>query len=174
MFILFVFIIIVFTFFGRIIFTSSSAGTFGNFGQSNYGAAKAGIAGFSRVMALELRKYGCTVNAISPAGTTRMTIDLREKRGAKVDVEDPEQNPNQVAAAVAWLASDKGKDITGQIIRAARGTVGIFHQPAVIKSFTKRSLWTVDDMDKIMPQLIEAKEKHDALVKEIGDSKLYE
>ena len=68
---------------GRIINFSSVSGLFGNFGQANYAAAKAGIAGFSRVMALELAKYGCTSNTISPGALTRMTIPLRENRGEK-------------------------------------------------------------------------------------------
>ncbi len=61
----------------RIINFSSTSGLFGNFGQANYGAAKAGIAGFTRVLALELAKYGTTVNTISPGALTRMTIPLR-------------------------------------------------------------------------------------------------
>ena len=65
----------------RIICFSSVSGLYGNFGQSNYGAAKAGIAGFASVLALELAKYGCTVNTISPGASTRMTIELRKARG---------------------------------------------------------------------------------------------
>ena len=65
----------------RIINFSSVSGLFGNFGQTNYGAAKAGIAGFSRVLALELAKYGCTVNTISPGAMTRMTIPLARGSG---------------------------------------------------------------------------------------------
>jgi NAD(P)-dependent dehydrogenase (short-subunit alcohol dehydrogenase family) len=72
----------------RIINFSSVSGLIGNFGQANYGAAKAGIAGFSRVLALELAKYGCTVNTISPGALTRMTIPLRENRGEKVGDHD--------------------------------------------------------------------------------------
>ena len=73
----------------RIINFSSVSGLYGNFGQSNYGAAKSGIAGFSRVLALELDKYGTTVNTISPGASTRMTIHLREARGLKTDLDDP-------------------------------------------------------------------------------------
>ena len=68
----------------RILNFSSVSGLFGNFGQSNYGAAKAGIAGFSRVLALELAKYECTVNTISPGAATRLTIPLMEGRGDAV------------------------------------------------------------------------------------------
>ena len=65
----------------RVINLSSVSGLYGNFGQSNYAAAKAGIAGFSRTLALELAKYGCTVNAISPGAATRLTIPLMQGRG---------------------------------------------------------------------------------------------
>src|SRR5262245_8241485 len=65
----------------RIINFSSVSGLFGNFGQSNYGAAKAGIAGYSRVLGLEMAKYECTVNTISPGAATRLTIPLMEGPG---------------------------------------------------------------------------------------------
>jgi len=152
----------------RIICFSSVSGLYGNFGQTNYGAAKAGIAGFARVMALELAKYGCTVNTISPGASTRMTIDLREQRGATVDVDAPDQSPAQIAPVVTWLASDEAQDVTAQIIDVMRGWVGIMQQPAVIRSFSKDGFWTLSDLDRIMPRLMKAKEEHDAAVKEKG------
>lgn len=152
----------------RILNFSSVSGLYGNFGQSNYGAAKAGIAGFSRVLALELAKYNTAVNVISPGALTRMTIHLREARGEKVNVDDPTQGPQQVAPVVTWLASEAGQGITGQIIDVMQGWVGIMQQPAVIRSFQSDKLWTLEALDKVMPQLIEAKKKHDESVKEAG------
>lgn len=148
----------------RIINFSSVSGLIGNFGQSNYGAAKAGIAGFSRVLALELQKYGTCVNVISPGAATRMTLDIYEARGMKVDPDDPVHGPQQIAPVVSWLASKQASGITGQIIHVARGQVAIMQQPAIVKAFQTDHVWTQDDLDSVMPQLAEAKKSHDAQV----------
>ena len=145
------------------------SGLFGNFGQSNYGAAKAGIAGFSRVVALELAKYSTTVNTISPGAATRMTIPLAEGRGQTVDPSDPTRGPQQIAPVVAWLASSGAQDVTGQIIHVSRGIVGIMQQPAIIRSFKSDSLWTFDELDRVMPGLLDAKREHDARAKKEGE-----
>lgn len=152
----------------RILNFSSVSGLYGNFGQSNYGAAKSGIAGFSRVLALELAKYNTCVNTISPGASTRMTIELRKARGADVDVDAPDQSPQQIAEVVTWLASDSAQDVNSQIIDVMQGWVGIMQQPAVIKSFTTDGMWTLDALDKAIPSLVEAKKEHDATVKEKG------
>jgi NAD(P)-dependent dehydrogenase (short-subunit alcohol dehydrogenase family) len=152
----------------RILNFSSVSGLFGNFGQSNYGAAKAGIAGFSRVLALELAKYGCTVNTISPGAATRLTIPLAEGRGETVDPRDPTRGPAQIAPVCTWLASSAAQEVTGQIINVMRGTIGIMQQPAVIRAFETERLWTLDDLDQVMPALLDAKREHDARVAEAG------
>jgi len=92
---------------GRIINTSSASGLIGNFGQANYGAAKAGIAGFTRVAAIEFAKHGITVNAIVPVAKTRMTEGISA-------VPD-EFGPEKVSPFVVFLASDLGKDVTGRV-----------------------------------------------------------
>ncbi len=104
----------------RIINFSSVSGLFGNFGQANYGAAKAGIAGFTRVLALELAKYGCTVNTISPGALTRMTIPLREARGETGGraSELEAGGPQHIAPLVAWLASESACGVSNQILHA--------------------------------------------------------
>ncbi len=152
----------------RIINFSSTSGLFGNFGQSNYGAAKAGIAGFTRVLSMELAKYGCTVNTISPAALTRMTIPLREARGQKVAETDLEAGgPQQVAPIVAWLASDAAAKVSNQILHSARGQVAIMQQPAIIKSFQKtKGAWTLEELDKYVPELLQAKADRDAQIKD--------
>ena len=143
----------------RIINFSSVSGLYGNFGQANYGAAKAGIAGFSRVLALELAKYGCTVNTISPGALTRMTIPLRENRGEEVDDSDIEEGgPQHIAPICVWLAGEEAAGITSEIFHTGRGGVAIMQQPRVIKQFRKaEGMWTLDELDNIVPQLIDAK-----------------
>ena len=135
---------------GRIINFSSVSGLYGNFGQANYAAAKAGIAGFSRVMALELAKYGCTSNTISPGALTRMTIPLRENRGENVgDSEIESGGPQHIAPICAWLASDASAGITSEIFHTGRGGIAIMQQPKIIKQFKKRgSVWSMDELDQ--------------------------
>jgi NAD(P)-dependent dehydrogenase (short-subunit alcohol dehydrogenase family) len=145
----------------RIINFSSVSGLFGNFGQSNDGAAKAGIAGFSRVLALELAKYGCTVNTISPGAATRMTIPLMDQRGKTVDPQDPLVGPQQIAPVVTWLASPRAQDLTGEILHVSRGRVAIMQQPAVIRAFKTDRLWTQEALDWMVPVLRQAKRAND-------------
>jgi NAD(P)-dependent dehydrogenase (short-subunit alcohol dehydrogenase family) len=142
----------------RIVNFSSVSGLYGNFGQTNYGAAKAGIAGFSRVLAKELEKYGCTVNTISPGAATRLTIPLMQGRGEPERANAPAQSPAQIAPVVSWLCSPKGQPFTAQIINVMGGEVGIMQQPAVIRAFTKGGvLFTQADLDHVMPQLLAAR-----------------
>jgi NAD(P)-dependent dehydrogenase (short-subunit alcohol dehydrogenase family) len=111
------------TFTGRVINTTSGAGLVGNFGQTNYATAKAGLAGMTQTLSLELYKLGVTVNAIGPAGATRITATMP---GAPAviepdDLADDEWNPMDPAVSspvVAWLASDQSQHVTGQVIRA--------------------------------------------------------
>lgn len=98
----------------RIINTTSASGLFGNIGQANYAAAKAGVASFSIVIARELARIGVTVNCIGPRAQTRMTEGLREVTPEQLERRDPEW----IAALVTWLASPASKDITGRVFEA--------------------------------------------------------
>jgi NAD(P)-dependent dehydrogenase (short-subunit alcohol dehydrogenase family) len=142
----------------RIVNFSSVSGLLGNFGQSNYGAAKSGIAGFSRVLALELAKFGCTVNTISPGAATRLTIPLMQGRGDAAAADDPKRSPAQIAPVVTWLASAAGQAVNGQVIHVMQGQVAIMQQYAVIRSFTKGgAAFTQEDLDRVMPELLAAR-----------------
>jgi len=104
--------------FGRVINTSSAAGVLGNFGQTNYAAAKAGLVGFTNVLALEGAKFNITANAIAPVARTRMTEDILGKLADSV-------NPELVSPLVVWLASEDCTD-TGHIFTVGGGRVARF------------------------------------------------
>jgi NAD(P)-dependent dehydrogenase (short-subunit alcohol dehydrogenase family) len=106
---------------GRIINTSSTSGIYGNVGQTNYGAAKAGIAAFTIIAARELGRIGVTVNAISPTAYTRMTDTLREYTKEDIEVRDP----SWVSPTVVYLSSVEAGDITGRVIQAGSGRVAV-------------------------------------------------
>jgi NAD(P)-dependent dehydrogenase (short-subunit alcohol dehydrogenase family) len=93
---------------GRIIMTSSTSGLLGNFGQTNYGAAKAGIAGFMRCLWLEGLKYGVTVNVLAPTAMSRLTEDILPE-----GVQD-KFPPENVSPAIVWLCSDEAKEVSGR------------------------------------------------------------
>jgi len=105
----------------RLINTSSASGLFGNVGQTNYGAAKAGIAAFTIISATELSQYGITVNAIAPRAQTRMTEGLRER----TEEEIKRRNPRWVAPIVVWLASEESRDVTGRVFEAGDGILKV-------------------------------------------------
>jgi len=108
----------------RIINTSSPSGIYGNIGQANYGAAKAGIAAFTVITAMELAKYGVTVNALAPAAYTRMTADL--PGFSQMDEEAQEKlGPRWIANVATWLASPEASGVTGRIFDVAGQRVGI-------------------------------------------------
>ena len=111
--------------YGRIINITSSAGLRGNFGQSNYGAAKAGIMGLTLVWAIELGKYGVTVNAMAPAGLTRMVGTIPGMEGKQPP---PEMNPELNGPMVAFLASEKAAHVNGQIFGRRGFGYTIFQQ----------------------------------------------
>ncbi|MGB3442844.1 MAG: SDR family NAD(P)-dependent oxidoreductase [Actinophytocola sp.] len=99
---------------GRLVNTTSVSGLFGNPGQANYGAAKAGIAAFTMIASLEAQRYGVTVNAVSPGAATRMT-DSIPGRASSESVLDDTRSPRWVAAVVCWLASRRSDGVTGRV-----------------------------------------------------------
>lgn len=122
--------------YGRVVSTSSAAGIFGNFGQANYGAAKMGLVGFTRVLAAEGAKYNIKANAIAPLALTRMTETLMGALGEKLD-------PALVTPVVAWLAHEDC-DVSGEIYSVGGGRVArVFIGET--QGFTKKGL-TLEDV----------------------------
>jgi len=129
--------------YGRIVNITSSAGLRGNFGQTNYGAAKAGIMGMTFVWSMELGRYGITVNAVAPAGATRMTAGLYERSGKEPP---PEENPALNAPLVAYLASEAAAHVNGQILGRTEYAYTLFQHPKQIAWMWKDGGWTAADV----------------------------
>ena len=106
----------------RVVNTTSASGLFGNAGQANYGAAKAGVLGFTTIAAMELERYGVTVNAVAPAGRTRMTDAMFPP--APDDGFDRLHATNN-APLVVWLGSDDSAGITGRVFEVAGATIRV-------------------------------------------------
>jgi NAD(P)-dependent dehydrogenase (short-subunit alcohol dehydrogenase family) len=112
----------------RVICTSSTSGLFANPGQSNYGAAKSGIATFAVIASKELARYGVTVNAIAPGARTRMTENLGGGRPAPEPGQWDERDPENIAPLVTWLASAESAGVTGQVFLVGGGRIGVARQ----------------------------------------------
>ena len=123
--------------YGRIVNTSSAAGIFGNFGQTNYGAAKAGLVGLTRVLAVEGAKNNIKANAIAPVAKSRMTEDILGPIADNLD-------PKFVTPVVAWLAHEDCP-VTGEVYSCAGGHVSrIF--TAVTPGWTNKNDLSVEDI----------------------------
>ena len=105
----------------RLINTSSVSGIYGNPGQTNYGAAKAGIASFSVIAARELARYGVTVNCIAPGALTRLTEDLLPDES----ISEGQMDPRWVAPIITWLASTESRQVTGRVFEASGSVLAI-------------------------------------------------
>ena len=132
---------------GRIIMTSSTSGRLGNFAQTNYGAAKAGIAGFMRCLWLEGVKYGITVNVLAPTATSRLTADILP--------EEIQENfpPEAVSPAVVWLCTDEAKDISGRQWLVAGNNVSLlsWQLTPIAQASADAEPWAVADIgEKIL------------------------
>jgi NAD(P)-dependent dehydrogenase (short-subunit alcohol dehydrogenase family) len=125
--------------YGRIINITSSAGLRGNFGQTNYGAAKAALMGLTFIGALELGRYGITINAVAPAGATRMTAALFERSG---EAPPPEQDPALNAPLVAFLASERAAHVNGQLLGRTDYAYTLFQHPKQIAFMWRDGGWT--------------------------------
>ena len=108
---------------GRIINTTSVSGIYGNPGQTNYGAAKAGIAAFTNIAALEMARYGVTVNAVAPVALTHMTEGLGP--APETDEDRERRSPRWIAPIITWLASEESKAVSGRVFEASGDVLAI-------------------------------------------------
>jgi NAD(P)-dependent dehydrogenase (short-subunit alcohol dehydrogenase family) len=129
---------------GRVINTSSPSGVFGNIGQSNYGAAKAGIAGFTLIAAQELHRYGVTVNCLAPNARTRMTEETFDM-GAPSEGFDP-LDPSNMSPLVVALSADTAQDITGQVFHVWGGAINALQGWSAGELFSADEKWNADDL----------------------------
>ncbi|MBY8992081.1 MAG: SDR family NAD(P)-dependent oxidoreductase [Candidatus Lokiarchaeota archaeon] len=144
--------------FGRIINTASDSGLFGNVGQSNYGAAKSGIATFSVIVSRELAKYA-TVNCVVPSARTRMTTDLTPRMGDYMKAKTPDGfdifHPSHFAPIVAYLATDEAKGINGEVFRAIADKVWVYRGWRAVKKISNDwKPFTTQQLADRMPELM--------------------
>ena len=157
--------------YGRIVNYSSVSGLNGNSGQANYGAAKAGVAGLTRVAARDLGRYGVTVNCIAPGAATRLTAtvpssarEIRARAGvagaqgpatpapAQDPAADPMRGPDMVAPMTIYLLLDEAWNINGRIFQVAGGHVGLLQDMyPPFKNIYKNGKWTLDELRQLVP-----------------------
>lgn len=138
---------------GRIINTASESGLFGNPGQANYAAAKAGIAALTLVLARELQRTNVTVNAIAPRARTRMTEELMAGFAPEEGGWDPVA-PENVSPLVAWLASDAAPHVSGQLFIVWGGEIALVEPWHIVASVdTGGRRWEVDELTGAVAEL---------------------
>jgi NAD(P)-dependent dehydrogenase (short-subunit alcohol dehydrogenase family) len=159
--------------YGRIVNFSSISGLRGISGQSNYGAAKAGIAGLTRVVARDLGRYGVTCNAIAPGAATRMTMTVPDTaRTARAragiggaggaapaapvaDIRRPQvealREPEYVAPMVVWLCTDAAWNVNGKVFNVSGGTISLSSEEVPLRQINKQGTWTIDELASLVP-----------------------
>ena len=141
---------------GRIINTSSPSGIYGNVGQTNYGAAKAGIASFTIIAAMELARYGVTVNAIAPVAATRMTIPLQAGGAPTVaDGEWSPGDPGNIAPLVVWLGSREAAGVTGRVFNVRGDRISVAEGWHAGEEVAAGRRWDPVELGEIIPGLVE-------------------
>ena len=143
----------------RLVNTSSPSGIYGNVGQANYGAAKAGIAAFTQILGEELWRYGVLANAIAPSALTGMTAGLTgykdrlDELEARTGWKNP-GGPEHIVALVVWLGSPLCT-ANGQVFNVRAGHVSVAEGWRVGPSIEKEGTWEVDELDRLLPDLID-------------------
>ncbi len=151
---------------GRIITFSSTSGLWGNSGQANYGAAKSGVGGLTKVVARDVGRYGVTANAIVPMAQTRMTTGVptaartaRASGGIALGVPEgtteAEFDPEDIAPFVAYLASDFAAGVNGQFFLVYGKSVSLMSQPRLERTVLKpEGFWSVEELADLLPRTI--------------------
>jgi NAD(P)-dependent dehydrogenase (short-subunit alcohol dehydrogenase family) len=140
---------------GAFVHMTSTSGLIGNFGQVNYGAAKMGVAGLSKCIALDMAKFGVRSNAVAPFAWTRMvgTIPATPENAARLEVAK-KMTPDKIAPFTVALVSDAAKDVTGQIFGVRRNEIILFSQPRPIRTVHTAEGWTPQRcIDTALPAL---------------------
>ena len=135
---------------GRIINTASDSGLFANRGQTNYAAAKSGIATMTMVVSKEMMKYKVTANAICPLARTRLTVDATPQSAGlmgRIPKEGFDKlNPENIAPMVVYLASDEAKGVTGEVFRVGGGAVQVYRSWDTVNKISKDGRWTPQEL----------------------------
>ncbi|SEO86403.1 SDR family oxidoreductase [Trujillonella endophytica] len=133
----------------RLINTTSASGLYGAFGQSNYGAAKAGIASFTLITAMELARHGVTVNAVAPVASTRLTEDVMSE-GLRATLV-----PEHVAPLVVWLAGAESAGVTGRVFDVGGGRISVVESWRLGPEVTRADgVWDPAELGAIIPGLV--------------------
>ncbi len=163
--------------FGRIINFSSGSGLNGNSGQANYGAAKAGVAGLTRVVGRDLGRYGVTCNAIAPGAATRMTMTVPDSaRAARArvgiggagaaapaapvvqEIRRPQvealREPEYVAPMVVWLCTDAAWNVNCKVFNVSGGSISLSSEESPLRQISKQGTWTIDELASLVPQAL--------------------
>jgi NAD(P)-dependent dehydrogenase (short-subunit alcohol dehydrogenase family) len=147
--------------YGRIVNFSSISGLRGISGQGNYGAAKAGIAGLTRVVARDLGRYGVTCNAIAPGAQTRMTAtvpdaarQVRTQRGIATPEPPPrlvDMTPEHIAPMTVYLCTDEAWNVNGKIFHVAGGNVSLAAEETQVRQITRDGKWELSELVSLVP-----------------------
>ncbi|HEX5097550.1 MAG TPA: SDR family oxidoreductase [Acidimicrobiia bacterium] len=143
----------------KIVNTASESGLYGNAGQANYAAAKAGIASMTIVMARELERSGVRVNAICPVARTRLTEQVAGDFMNPKEGEFDRFAPENISAVAGWLASDLSAGVTGQVLKVIGGQVQLLRGWRPITESTDDKPWTITGIDGIADALFEGNDR---------------
>jgi NAD(P)-dependent dehydrogenase (short-subunit alcohol dehydrogenase family) len=143
----------------KIVNTASESGLYGNAGQANYAAAKAGIASMTIVMARELERSGVRVNAIAPVARTRLTETVAGDFMNPKEGEFDRFAPENISAVVGWLASDLSAGVTGQVVKVMGGQVQLLRGWRPITEATDDKVWTITSIESVADTLFAKTDK---------------